>query len=293
MTHNLNILTVDLEDWYHVLDNDATRTEVAWAAFESRIPGQIEQLLAQFARHEVRATFFVLGWVAERFPELVAKVNKAGHEIACHSNMHQLVYEQSPEAFRTDLVAAANNIEKATGQRPRAFRAPGFSITRATRWAFDILSEQGFDTDCSIFPAPRAHGGFEGFGNGVPAIIRCSSGSEIREFPMNYATVLGRPVVYGGGGYFRLIPGGLGRHLFRQSAYNMTYFHLRDFDAGQPMIPGLSPLRRFKSYVGISGASAKLDRLLAAFDFVTLRQAADLINWADVQVFDLEKGGVI
>ncbi|MGP3699598.1 polysaccharide deacetylase family protein [Rhodobacter sp. NSM] len=289
MMRSLNILTVDLEDWFHVLDNQATRTETEWAAFESRIPGQIEQLLAQFAHHNVYATFFVLGWVAERFPELVAKVHEAGHEIACHSNMHQLVYEQSPDAFRTDLETAVKNIEKATGQRPRAFRAPGFSITRATPWAFEILAEQGFDTDCSIFPAPRAHGGFEGYGDGVPAIIRTSSGSEIREFPMNYATVLGRPLVYGGGGYFRLIPGVLGRQLFRQSNYNMTYFHLRDFDAGQPMIPGLSPARRFKSYVGISGATAKLDRLLAAFDFVTLRKAAGLIAWKDARVFDLEK----
>ncbi len=132
---------------------------------------------------------------------------------------------------------------------------------------------------------PRSHGGFEGYGNGVPAIIRTRSGANIREFPMNYANVLGRTLVYGGGGYFRLIPGPLGRHLFRKSAYSMTYFHLHYFYTNQPLILGLSPVWRFKSYAGINGAANKLVKLLSTLDFVTLRDAVVLINWHKVRFF--------
>lgn len=287
MSNRINILTFDLEDWFHVLDNDATRTEAEWAGFTTRIPEATDQLLTQLAQHKLRATFFVLGWVAQRQPEVVARIHAAGHEIACHSNMHQLVYEQEPDAFRKDVEAAIGNIEAATGVRPTAYRAPGFSITRSTPWAFDILADLGFDTDCSVFPAPRAHGGFEHYGEGLPAILRTPSGRELREFPINYATLFGKPFVYGGGGYFRLIPGAIGRYLFRRSQYNMTYFHLRDFDTGQPIIPGLSPARRFKSYVGITSAREKLDQLLTSNDFVTLSEAAKMIDWGKARVITL------
>lgn len=287
MSNRVNILTFDLEDWFHVLDNDATRTESEWAKFPTRVPKAADKLLAQLSQHRVHATFFVLGWIAERFPEVVAKIHAAGHEIACHSNMHQLVYEQSPEAFRKDVSAAVANIEAATGIRPTAYRAPGFSLTNATPWAFDILADLGFDTDCSIFPAPRAHGGFENYGEGVPTVVRTSSGSELKEFPMNYASLLGIPLVYGGGGYFRLIPGPIGRFLFRQSNYNMTYFHLRDFDTGQPVIPGLSKIRRFKSYVGIRRATSKLDKLLNSNEFLTLGEASKRIDWTKAKVIEI------
>ena len=285
LENRINILTIDLEDWYHILDNESTRHESDWAKFESRIPEQCDQLLEQLRRHDIKATFFVLGWVAERFPDVIAKVHSLGHEIACHSNRHQLVYEQTPAQFRDDLEEAVAHIEAACGVRPNAYRAPGFSVTEKTPWAFDILAELGFDTDCSVFPAPRAHGGLPGYGQGVPRIIRTVSGNELRELPMNYTMMLGRPVVYGGGGYFRLIPGSIGRLLFRQSSYNMTYFHLRDFDAGQPMIPGLSPARRFKSYVGIRGAKEKFDHLLEHLNFLTVNKAAEKIEWNRAEVF--------
>ncbi|MDK3019093.1 polysaccharide deacetylase family protein [Pseudodonghicola flavimaris] len=290
MSRPVTILTVDLEDWFHVLDNEATRGEVQWRRFATRLPEATAALLAQFSRHGVQATFFVLGWVAARYPEVVATVAGEGHEIACHSDMHQLVYEQTPQAFRADLAAAVKHIEAATGIRPTAYRAPGFSITRATPWAFDVLADLGFDTDCSIFPAPRAHGGFAGYGAGGPAMLRTPSGRRLRELPINYARVLGQPLVYGGGGYFRLVPGAVGRWLVRRQAYNMTYFHLRDFDSGQPMIPGLSRVRRFKSYVGIRGAAAKLDRLLDSGEVMTLGAAAATIDWDRVRIVDLAEG---
>jgi hypothetical protein len=131
----------------------------------------------------------------------------------------------------------------------------------------------------------RSNGGFESYGKGVPSIVRSPSGRKIREFPMSSTAILGRSLVFGGGGYFRLIPGWIGRALFRRADYNMTYFHLRDFDTDQPMVPGLSLVRRFKSYVGISGAAMKLDRMLNNFEMITLSEAAARIEWDNVQIF--------
>ena len=285
ISEKITILTIDLEDWFHILDNAETRTQEDWGNFSTRIPEATDTLLDQLDKHNVRATFFVLGWVAAQHPDVVRKVHEAGHEIACHSNMHQLVYEQTPDEFRRDLEDAVANIEAACGLRPTAYRAPGFSITKTTPWAFDILADMGFEYDCSIFPVKRSHGGFESYGKGVPSIVRSPSGRKIREFPMSSTAILGRSLVFGGGGYFRLIPGWIGRALFRRADYNMTYFHLRDFDTDQPMVPGLSLVRRFKSYVGISGAAMKLDRMLNNFEMITLSEAAARIEWDNVQIF--------
>jgi polysaccharide deacetylase family protein (PEP-CTERM system associated) len=279
LTERITILTIDLEDWFHILDNEATCSEQSWSRFESRIEEVTDMLLALLAKHEVAATFFILGWVAAQFPHVVRKVYEAGHEIACHSDSHQLVYEMTPDAFKRDTEAALDHIEAACGIRPRAYRAPGFSVTANTPWVFDILADAGIEYDCSVFPAPRAHGGLEGYGAGVPGVIRTSSGKEVREFPMNYHNWFGLKLVYGGGGYFRLIPSWLGRAMFRATDYNMTYFHPRDFDTAQPNVPGLSPVRRFKSYVGIKGARAKLERLIEAEKMMTLGQAAARIDW--------------
>jgi hypothetical protein len=196
--------------------------------------------------------------------------------------MHQLVYEMGPKRFAEDLDAAIGAIESVTGQKTTSYRAPGFSVTPECSWFFDILVSRGIEVDCSIFPAQRAHGGYAGFGAAAPVWVRTTSG-RIKELPINTVTVLGRSIIFSGGGYFRLLPRWLIRYWFRRAPYVMTYFHPRDFDPDQPMIEGLSLARRFKSYYGLRGALPKLDALLAEFDFVDLRQAVASTDWACVR----------
>ena len=159
----MKILTFDLEDWFHILDNSETANPKNWENFETRVECITLKLLNFLDLHNVKATFFILGWIAEKFPKLVNDVASRGHEIACHSHHHQLVYQQSPEEFEADLIQATETIEQACGIRPYAYRAPGFSITDKTPWAWEILVRNGYKIDCSIFPASRAHGGLPNF----------------------------------------------------------------------------------------------------------------------------------
>jgi polysaccharide deacetylase family protein (PEP-CTERM system associated) len=275
----MNVLTFDIEDWFHLLDIESTRSSLDWQNYESRVEASTGALLEMLARHRQRATFFVLGWVAERCPALVRSIVDAGFEIGSHSARHQLVYEQSREEFEADFDRSVKTLEDISGRRIRAYRAPGFSLTRETPWVFDALIERGIEFDCSIFPAGRGHGGFPGFGPARPVLVT-RGGAQIKEFPINTASVAGKPLVFSGGGYFRLLPYPLIRRLMRAAPYVMTYFHPRDFDAGQPVLEGLPPVRRFKSYVGIGGAKAKLDKLLREFPFADLAEADAGVDWS-------------
>jgi hypothetical protein len=173
------------------------------------------------------------------------------------------------------------------GKKVRAYRAPGFSLMQENRWVFEELIKNGIEMDCSVFPAKRAHGGFEEFGYAEPAYIEIN-GARIKEFPINIYPVFGRNIIFSGGGYFRLIPYPLMKHFMNNSTYVMTYLHPRDFDAKQPMIEGLSAFRRFKSYVGLKGSMDKLDRLLYDFDFIDLNEANKSIDWSKSKTITLD-----
>lgn len=232
----------------------------------------------------MKCTFFVLGWVADRYPELLRTIASKGHDIGCHSHHHQLVYKNSKEHFEADLISATHAIERASGVRPTAYRAPGFSIRKSESWAFRILAQHGYKTDCSIFPAPRSHGGMRGFQESSPCKIVCSDGSSVLCFPINFRSVLGLRYVYSGGGYFRIFPYKMIERLFLADSYVMTYFHPRDFDDGQPIMPGMSAVRRFKTYVGLSAAREKLKRLLVTFDFLPLSEALKVVESDDYEL---------
>ena len=283
---SLRILTFDIEDWFHILDHAETKGEAEWARFESRLKLNVDRILQLLETQSQKATFFCLGWVAEHHGEVLRSIVEAGHEVACHSHLHQLVYEQAPKEFAADLHRALAALEDATGQKIRAYRAPGFSMKPECLWAFEKLIEAGIEVDCSIFPAPRAHGGFPDFGTARPCLLDTPSGS-LREFPINTATVLGRPVVFSGGGYFRLIPYTLIQRFTEASTYTMTYFHPRDFDPDQPMLQSLGPFRRFKSYVGLRSAQAKLERWLRQQRFVDLATAEAQVDWSRVDRLSL------
>jgi polysaccharide deacetylase family protein (PEP-CTERM system associated) len=274
----MNILTFDIEEWFHILDNDSTKTCNEWVRYESRIHENMERIFTLLDKKKTRATFFCLGWIAETYPDVVKAVAARGYEIGTHSTMHQLVYEQNPREFARDLEHSIKTLEDITGKRIRCFRAPGFSVREDSRWIFDILVSNGIEIDSSIFPASHTHGGFPSYRAVVPSLIRYD-GISLKEFPISYISVFGKSLIYSGGGYFRLFPYLCIRHWTKQMPYVMTYFHPRDFDTGQPMIADLPLSRKFKSYIGLSGAVHKLEKLLDDFDFIDIAEADTQIAW--------------
>lgn len=284
--NNVNILTFDIEEWFHILDNPSTRTINEWNKFECRIHANIERLFEVLDKTDRRATFFCLGWIAEKYPDVVKEITSRGYEIGTHGRMHQLVYEQSPKDFKEDLGFAVKTLEDLTGVRVRYFRAPGFSIREDNKWAFEVLASLGIEVDCSIFPTRRAHGGFPSFGSPFPTVISYN-GIELQELPLNFVTLGGMPLIFSGGGYFRLFPYELIKHWTKKSNYLMSYLHPRDFDPDQPVIKDLSLFRRFKSYTGLKTAGEKLTRWLTDFDFVDVGTAIKQIDWDKVPRVEL------
>jgi len=275
----MKILTFDVEDWFHILDHPQTREIRQWTKFESRLEAGLERILNALDAKSQRATFFCLGWVAEKHPNLIRKIDNAGHEIGSHSYAHQLVYEQNPAEFRRDVEKSIDTLQQVIGKKISTYRAPGFSITGQTLWAFEILSEVGVDVDCSIFPAQRAHGGMRGFDFEGPAVV-ASGTFALKCLPINTARSIFGNFVYSGGGYFRLLPLSFLRFRFDNDPYIMTYFHPRDFDPDQPTLGGLSPVRQFKSYVGLSASICKLEALLSDYLFMTVAEAVDATDWS-------------
>ncbi|MEQ9423180.1 MAG: polysaccharide deacetylase family protein [Cyclobacteriaceae bacterium] len=282
----MNILTFDIEEWFHILDNQSTRSEQQWSGYEVRINSNVDRILDMLDEFGIKSTFFCLGWVSKKHPNVLRNIYDRGHEIGCHSDDHQLVYEQGPKDFRNDLKNSLNRISDVIGSEVKFYRAPGFSITMESLWAYEIMAEHGIEVDCSIFPAKRGHGGISDFKHQEPHLIRVN-GSIIKEFPINVRSILGKNIIFSGGGYFRLLPYWMIKKLMEKSSYVMTYFHPRDFDPGQPVISDLSTLRRFKSYYGLKSSYEKLKCLLSDFEFVDLSTAEKAIDWRTVRVYQI------
>jgi len=282
----MKILTFDIEEWFHILDNESTKTINEWKNYEVRIHQNMERIFSILDKTSSKATFFVLGWIAETYPEIIKEIVTRGYEIGTHTSMHQLIYEQTPKEFAKDLEHSVKTLEDLTGQKVKYFRAPGFSITEDNKWAFEIMAAQGIEVDSSVFPAPRAHGGLPSYKQPVPSIIKYN-GIELKELPINYTSILGKSIIFSGGGYFRLFPYPLLKHWSKQSDYVMSYLHPRDFDAEQPVIKELSLPRKFKSYVGLKGATAKLEKWITDFDFIDIATAVNQIDWKNVPVVEL------
>ena len=281
----MNILTIDVEEWFHLLDNESTKTEREWGSYESRIHSNMDRLFEVLERKKCKATFFCLGWIARKYPEIIKKVDALGYEIASHSGMHQLVYEQTRDIFMEDLQDSLRLLEDLSGKKVKAYRAPGFSLNQETGWVIEILVENGIERDCSIFPTKRAHGGCQGV-EAAPFILS-AGGYSIKEFPISIYNFLNLGLPFSGGGYFRVLPYFLNKFFFKHSNYIMTYFHPRDFDADQPMIKNLPFIRKLKSYYGLRSALKKFERLLSDFEFVDLQTANSMIKWETVKTIKL------
>ena len=282
----MKILTFDIEEWFHILDNKETMSTYEWNKFDSRIQLGMDIIYDILDNSNTSATFFVVGWMAEKYPEIIREISNRGYEIASHTHLHQLAYNQDKKTFICDVEKSIKTLEDCTGKAITSFRAPGFSITENNKWAFEVLHELGITKDSSVFPAARAHGGLPSYNSAIPSIIEYN-GIKLKEFPINTHEVLGKPFIFSGGGYFRLLPYNIIRNWTRQSNYVMTYFHPRDFDIGQPIVPGLSLPRRFKSYVGIKNCKPKLENWLFDFDFIDLNSADKIINWEKAPIISL------
>jgi polysaccharide deacetylase family protein (PEP-CTERM system associated) len=267
-------LTVDVEDWFQVSNFDHVVRREDWDHYPSRVEANTRRLLDLFDRREVRGTFFVLGWVAERFPELVREIRRRGHDVESHSHVHELAYRLGAERFGDDLRRSLDAVERATGVRPRGFRAPSFSIDHRSLWAFDVLAECGVEYDSSVFPVRHPRYGIPSFSR-VPRRIRTRAGREIREFPLTTLRILGRNVGASGGAYLRILPLGVLFRAFREMNEAghpaVLYVHPWEIDPGQPRLHARG-LGRLTHYANLASTEGRLERLLQAFDFAPMAE---------------------
>lgn len=269
-----NALTVDVEDYFHVAALAPSIPRDSWSSRESRVVGNTQKLLAIFEQYDVRGTFFVLGWVAERHPQLVRDIAARGHEIACHGFSHRLVYEQTPEEFREETLRARNLLEDITGSAVLGYRAATYSIVRESLWALDILVELGFVYDSSIFPVRHDRYGIPD-AERIPHRMSTPNGKSIVEWPLATARILGWRLPVAGGGYFRLLPYWLSRWGLasinrRDRRPFVFYLHPWEIDPAQSRVPA-SGLSRFRHYTNLEKCEGRLRRLLGEFQFGTAR----------------------
>lgn len=273
VTHGFS---VDVEDWFHIIDCDGAPDPQSWDAQEDRVGLGTHAVLDLLERHGHRATFFVLGWVAERHPELIAEIAARGHELGSHSYGHAMVSSLSPDAFAADLDRSLEALTRAGSGPVRCFRAPGFSIGPGEVWALEILASRGIEVDSSLFLAPRAHGGWA-MDRRRPFELWLPSGRRMLEVPVVPARVGKAALPFSGGGYLRLLPEAALMRLFdafeAAGEPTIAYLHPRELDPAQPRME-LPLRRRFKYYVGLDGVHDKLDALFARFRFDTVSGAA-------------------
>jgi polysaccharide deacetylase family protein (PEP-CTERM system associated) len=269
-----NALTVDVEDYFHVAALAPSIHRDSWNTRESRVVGNTQNLLAIFEQFDVRGTFFVLGWVAEQYPQLVRDIAAHGHEIACHGFSHRLIYEQSPEEFYDETRHAKNLLEDITGSAVLGYRAASYSIVRESLWALDILVELGFVYDSSIFPVHHDRYGIPD-AEKVPHRLSTPNKKLIVEWPLSTAKAFGFRLPVSGGGYFRLLPywltrWGLASINRRERQPFIFYLHPWEIDPTQPRVSA-SWLSRFRHYTNLEKCEGRLRHLLGEFKFGTAR----------------------
>ena len=267
-----NVFTVDLEDWFNFEFGGFKAPIDSWSSLENRVESVTQKLLDILNESQTTATFFILGWIAERYPVLVQTIADAGHEIGCHTYCHHHIMNAGPEAFRDDLKKAKHALQDATGKDVKSFRAPSFSIDFSSEWAFEILAEEGFVYDSSIFPAKRLEGGSPDAPT-QPHIIHTKSG-DIYEMPITVLDVFGKKFTMFGGGYFRLLPVDLVSAAihFQNKRHQFVnfYIHPHDMDPGQPRMD-MSSFSRFRRYVGLGRTERKLAKLLTKHSFGSMQ----------------------
>jgi polysaccharide deacetylase family protein (PEP-CTERM system associated) len=275
----VNAMTVDVEDYFHVSAFDGIVSRAAWDTFDSRVIRNTERVLELFDEAKVRATFFVLGWVAERYPALVRRIADAGHEVASHGYHHQLVYMLTPQQFREDVRSAKAALENVTGRPVLGFRAPSFSVIKSTLWALDVLIDEGHVYDASIFPIHHDR-------YGIPdaqrhAHVLSGPRGSIVEMPASTVRLGQTNLPIAGGGYFRLLPyawtrWGINRVNRVEGKPVVFYMHPWEIDPDQPRM-NVGASTRLRHYTGLRQTKKQLGRLLDDFEFDSLATVLNLV----------------
>lgn len=267
------IFTIDVEDWFHILDVPSTPPLAQWPSLQSDVERNTRRMLDLFREKQVRCTLFFLAWVAERWPHLVREALADGHEVASHGYAHELVYSITEKQFSADIRKAKDIIEQAGGVQVQGYRCPGFSVTVQTPWFFDRVREAGYLYDSSVFPGSRGHGGLPE-AKPVPHVIRTEHG-DLVEFPISLGSMLGKRMYFFGGGYLRFFPYGLIRDrvkaVLSEDRPVIFYLHPREIDPAQPRLP-MSSRRKFMSYVGLKTTEPKMRKLFDEFRFTTFAE---------------------
>lgn len=275
-----NALTIDVEDYFQVAALAEAVDRKDWSSMEYRVEKNTDQLLEMLERKDLRATFFTLGWVAERSPDLVRRIQKAGHEVASHGYSHQLVYSQTPEVFREETRKSKAILEDITGQPITGYRAASYSITAQSRWALDILCEEGFEWDSSIFPVHHDRYGMPGTPH-EPYRLKAPNGGTLLEFPLSTCPIGSYRLPIAGGGYFRLYPywlsrWGLGK-INRAGQPFIFYLHPWEIDPGQPRLK-VSAFSKFRHYNNLDKCMKRLNKLTDDFRFGTVSDVLSEVN---------------
>jgi len=267
------IFSVDVEDWFHILDLPSTPPISDWDQLPSIVEHNFLRLLDMFSERNASVTCFFLGWVAQKFPHLVKEAAMRGHEIASHGYAHRLVYGMTQQEFLDDATKSKMILEDAAGQPVLGYRSAGFSVTEGTPWFFETLMEAGYRYDSSVFPAPRGHGGLKG-AQFTPFLQRGGSHTLV-EFPITVRGVLGKPICFFGGGYLRLFPYALisrmTQKVLAEGRPVIFYVHPREIDPDHPRL-SMGLARKFKSYVNLRSTEPKIRRLLSEFEFTTFEK---------------------
>ena len=269
----LHALSFDVEEYFQVANLRACFEEKDWGDVQSRLDVGMEAIFGALDRHKAHATFFFLGWVAERRPDWVRRCLDAGHEVASHGWRHAFLQDLGPEGLDEDLAMTEDALTSAGAPKPRGFRASTFTLTRETWWAMEVLARRGYKYDSSVHPVTHPVYGIPDFPTGISKLEE-----GLLEFPVSTWRALGKNWPVGGGGYFRLLPGCVTRAAVRQMDRRgvpaSLYLHPWEFDPGQPRM-GVSPTARFRHYLNLGRTLPRLEALLGEFRFASLEEVLD------------------
>ena len=292
----MNILTFDIEEWF-LEKNYFGAKESRYAEYDRLL----DDVLGKLSEKGLKGTFFCVGKLATDFPQVVQKIDTAGHEVGCHSNVHQWLNKMSYQEAMEDTYAAVDALQQCIGRKVTSYRAPAFSIGSDNKWVFEVLAKNGITSDASVFPASRDFGGFPEFSKMEPTLVKFN-GIEIHEYPIATAKVFGKEVAYSGGGYFRFFPYRFVEREIKKSNYSMTYFHLGDL---HPVISGVMTKEEYENYfnepgtakaryfryvktnLGVGRNKKKLFKLLCNFVFCNIADADQQIDWSKAPVVSL------
>lgn len=281
----MRIMSVDIEDWFHLLETPIGSDVEGWRQLPSRMEDPVRRIIALLQSTGRRATFYVVGWVAKEHPEIIQLIDEAGFEVACQSMNHTLVSGMTEREFYEDTRVAIDTIEQKVGKKVISYRAPGFSIIERTAFVWPIMVDLGIERDSSLFLPKSGHGGVRKLPALKPFKIEVS-GKVIKEYPIVPFYKAGIQIPFAGGGYFRLFPYVAMNFFSKSSDYLMAYIHPRDLDYEQPKIEELNLFRMFKSYYGLKSAENKYQRWLSDYNFCDIDGFDQSYDWSKAPVFN-------